>query len=319
MTPTRPSSRLWCASTLLLGACAVGGGETAAPPAVVDDDTSAAEWTPSEWSYTPGTHDTIPLDAETFSAALSESLSAIPRFDPLDLMITYADRLRLATGECPDFEPASAQTYWEGDCVSGHDAHFDGWGVSHWGHGVADPQGGTCVDEAFLYAFGRITDEVGVELTTFGTATYQDCVRTDGVHHWETELIGDFAFPGAPDTWLATRQPVELTVSAEDAAGVHRLVVDGGLSDLPGPLASVWLDALEFDAAGTGCAAEPAGVVLAWDDGGAAYVVRFEGGSACDGCGEVEGLVDAGGAPLEDTLCVDWSAYNDWEDRPWWP
>jgi len=54
-------------------------------------------------------------------------------------------------------------------------------------------------------------------------------------------------------------------------------------------------------------------------DRGAAYVVRFEGGSACDGCGEVEGLVDAGGAPLEDTLCVDWSAYNDWEDRPWWP
>lgn len=291
-----------------IGVLGVAG--CAAPPHAADPAPDSPA--PSAWSYGADAEATLPLDAATFDAALAEVLAVVPRYDPLDLMVVYADHLRLATGGCPTFEPASAQTSWSGDCVSEHDAHFDGWGVSTWGRGVADPDGGTCADDAFLFAFARITDALDVELTTFGTATYRDCVRTDGVHHWVGQLIGNFGFPVGAGAWLDTLQAVELDVTAEDAAGVHTMTVDGGLSQLPGPLASVWLGALTFDAEGV-CPAEPTGDVRVWDDAGVPYVVHFDGGTACDGCGAVEGLADP------ETLCVDWSPYTAWEDRPWSP
>ena len=293
----------------LLGACAAP-----APPAsggASSDSASSESATPSAWSYVTEPDDTTPMEPTAFGDALREALARIPSLDPLDLMVLYGDRLRLATGGCPTFEPASAQTSWRGDCVSDHGAHFDGWGVSTWGRGVVDPEGGTCADDAFLFAFARITDALGVELTTFGTGTYQDCVRTDGVHRWTGQLIGNFGFPSG--TWLDTLQAVELDVTAEDAAGVHVMVVEGGISALAGPLASVWLDALRFDAEGA-CTMEPTGEVRAWDDEGVPYVLSFEGAAACDGCGVVQGLVDPAA-----TLCVDWSPYYTWEERPWSP
>jgi hypothetical protein len=267
--------------------------------AAPDDHGAAALGDIATWSWSdPGDATAAALDDATLSAELDAAVSAVPRFDPLEVMNAFGGMLGWGDIACPALDPDwIGQSYFDVDCTAASGAAFQGWALWNWWHGTRDAAGNPCSDQVFYYGFVRAEDPDGAGFEAYGSLQYMSCTEADGTTTWSASIEGDFYSEAADDrSFLSTRQPLSLFWTARDGPGGHELTLDGALSGRTGAVESVRFDALTLTDG------EPAGRVTLWDQRGAAYDVDFDGDG--DGC--------AG------AVCVDWSPLVDWVGRPWY-
>lgn len=267
---------------------------------------------PTPWEFEEEAGSDTLLAQATIEAELTALVPHFLTFDPLTFMEQYDVQLQYRSDRCPTINSQRAsQVYWEGDCLTEDGAHFDGWAASSWAKGMPDDEGRLCDHNAYYLGFVNVADPTGVNMGAFGTIDYSDCLDDTGLRSYAGHVGGDYEFDLAADTWMEDRQPVQVSFRADQLGETRHLWVDGVLKELDGELATIWLEDAHFDSDGA-CAAEPDATLHAWDTDGTEYSITFDGSTSCDGCGAVMVRGDAVGE-----VCVDWSLYYSWTDRPW--
>lgn len=297
---------LFVACHLALAGC----DDTPDPTPTPEQDSGGFQ--PSPWSYEEEVGEDSILPSATIEAELATMVPHFLTFDPLTFMEQYDIQLQYRGDRCPTINSQRAsQVYWEGDCLTEDGAHFDGWAASSWAKGMPNDDGELCDHLAYYLGFVNVADPTGMNMEAFGTIDYSDCLDDKGLRTLAGHVGGDYEFDLAADTWMEDRQPVQVSFRADVLGDTRHLWVDGVLKELDGELATAWLEDAHFDSDGA-CTTEPDATLHAWDTDGTRYDIVFDGSSACDGCA----AVIADGQSVGE-VCVDWSLYYTWTDRPW--
>lgn len=289
---------------------------------------------PTAWQYTGAPAEALPLLS---LAEVAAEVAAVPALlawiNPHHIVNAAHDFQGRMTPDCPSFSLHNDQTLLEGDCATPEGNSYYGYQLS------AEAQD---VELAFEEVSGyhrvfrwmtgaaryEMADGSAMELLGDNEIRDYDRVEEDGsvVPVVSLYLWGDFRRIAAAGqepspSWLEEGIGVQLYLESERYAAGRRVVWEGGVIRLEGPVAAVALRGLTLDA--RACGGEPEGRISLWQqaDGLARwYDVDFgaasgpEPSDACDGCGRVsvEG-VDIG------EVCAPLGALAEWEVGPWVP
>ena len=314
---------------------ATDSGDTAA-----DDDTADTRpGTPTPWIFEDDARPSPTLGKAELEGAVAAAVRASLELDSVavrDLHDLLFPPPAPGTGDpngCPfvltyDYGTAKA-FYWQGECTAADGTRFSGRGYATW-YDDQPIELGT-VDGFDYYLAGRIEADDGTWLEGAGNATAYDGGGGDIVGFGRA-LDGTFEAggPRAPASpWLdGTRRPA-MTVTGWRylPTGGKNLVLSGGiggLTDFPGGVSAVALDALMVRTltAGAACEREFGGAASVRGPDGNWYDVVFDGpseeapaatpASACDGCGDTFFRGD-----LLAPTCVPTAPFIGWELQPW--
>lgn len=270
---------------------------------------------PTPWSYAYEEQDPALLGAAELEEAMGEVLATLLESRPQTATDAFDETLLHAGNGCPSTQTAGPQTRVSGDCTTEQGWTWLGVGaVSHMREYHVELNDIDHHHYVWDFCVGNtqvISESTDERYELFGISWYRDWESDDG-HALTVELWGEFrveAVPRFEDTWIAKDRSVELYLDLVEGEGGWSGTWRAGFSRLDGV---AWAFGFDDLAVSPACPPEPTGKIAVLDGAGTWYTVRFDGETACDGCG-----VGAAGETELGEVCADFSALTLFGVDPW--
>lgn len=261
----------------------------------------------------------IPIpDAEEIIYTIEESGAGLLSMDPLLFhnawvytMQTYAD------ATCPVMQIHNGMDLWNESCTTQAGNEFLGWALNFRGRNIPN-EVSTWEQVEWVSGQAQIKTVDGILLQDFGDILYQHGKDADNNDVVMGFTYGDFAWTAeeAGRSWLQSNISMEYyyqftTIDTEGGEPTKRADIQAWVSFFDNSArASIWQDIVIDQRE---CAREPIeGEIWTRSTDGVWIQVLFDAEYDCDGCGYAwhDG-------EYIDEVCVDISAWLDWQEYPW--
>lgn len=283
----------------------------------------ADDFTPSPWTYAAEDEAEPVFDAARVEAGLQTAIDLALGLGAESVLDGYFSMLAHADGTCPRWYETDGNVYWNDACTSQDGTWFDGYGFYYPYSQVAFDSSSARYDGHSLYGVATVRTAEGERLNLGGglqTWTGYD-PDYDG-YTWISQVQGGFSWTDGQG-WLAEGLSPDIYLYAVEypqwqARGAY---VHGAVGGLSGEVTAAWFEeAFLYNVAlGSVCEREPSGAIELRDAEGDWWRVEFDtpakgemSPADCDGCGTVRR-----GGQVVGEACVDFSAWIEWEGRPW--
>ncbi len=305
----------------LLGAC--GGGSEGEGQGSSQTEQTVDE--PAPYIYEDLDDEETPYDQAELEATLNLALAQALEWHAQPALDAYAEAMKGASDDCPDYYSDGSNIYWYDYCTSESGSTFNGYAYSYVYEDYSD---GTYVYNGDqIYAQAVIETEDGYDFEAGGYA--YDMILDDDVNgaiiHYSA-LGGAFAWNGGgvEDTWMGegVRAETAMWISHYPEYNANYVYLNGGVTNLSSVYETVSFTEISYgnQAGWWPCDGEVAGTMSARAEDGSWFDVVFDVDGAtwevdealCDGCGTVWHRGEIVGE-----ACPDPTPLIDWESAPW--